>query len=79
LAGPLAEANVTINGKPIRLPMGQPLDLDCRTIEVESNGSPFFANFPEAPGHFWLIVLGETQGKLSAVQLNHIAYDIPNP
>jgi len=78
LAGPLAEATLTINEKSIRLSLGQPLRLEAQGyLEIKSNGATLYADNPDSPGNYWLIFLGSSPEKLSVVKLNHIHFDIP--
>ena len=78
LAGPLADATLTFNEKPIRLSLAQPLKLEIQGyLEVKSNGVTLFSDNPDSPGNYWLIFLGSSPDKLSVVKLNHIHYDIP--
>jgi len=78
LAGPLAEAALTFNEKPIRLNMAQPLKLEVQGyLEVKSNGATLFSDNPDSAGNYWLILLGNSLDKLSVVKLNHIHINIP--
>jgi len=78
LVGPLTQATLTVNEKPIRLSIGQPLKVECRDgVDIKSNGMPLYSSNPDDSGNFWLIISGETQEKLSVVQLNHIYFEIP--
>lgn len=78
MAGPLAEASFTINEKPIRLSLAQPLKLEVQGfLEIKSNGATLYADNPDSPGNYWLIFLGSSPDKLSVVKLNHIHFDIP--
>jgi hypothetical protein len=78
MAGPLAEASFTLNGKTIRLSLAQPLKLEVQGfLEIKSNGATLYADNPDIPGNYWLIFLGSSPDKLSVVKLNHIHYDIP--
>jgi len=78
LVGPLTQATLTVNEKPIRLSIGQPLKVECRDgVDIKSNGMPLYSSNPDDSGNFWLIIFGETQEKLSVVQLNHIYFEIP--
>jgi hypothetical protein len=78
MAGPLAEASFTLNEKPIRLSLAQPLKLEVQGfLEIKSNGATLYADDPDGPGNYWLIFLGSAPDKLSVVKLNHIHYNIP--
>lgn len=78
LAGPLAEATLTFNEKPIHLSLAQPLKLETQGyLEVKSNGATLFSDNPDSDGNYWLIFLGNSLDKLSVVKLNHIHIDIP--
>jgi hypothetical protein len=78
LVGPLTEATLAFNDKPIRLSVGEPLKLDGRgAVDIKSNGKPLYSSNPDDSGNFWLIISGETQDKLSIVQLNHVFFEIP--
>ena len=78
MAGPLAEASFTLNEKPIRLSLGQPLKLEVQGfLEIKSNGATLYADNPDSPGNYWLIFLGNSPDKLSVVKLNHIHFNIP--
>jgi hypothetical protein len=78
LVGPLTEAALSFNDKPIRLSIGQPLKVEGRgAVDVKSNGKPLYSSNPDDSGNFWLIIFGEAQEKLSVVQLNHIYFEFP--
>ena len=78
LAGALAEASLTINKKPIRLNLAQPLKLESQGyLEVEANGATLYAGNPDSAGNYWLVFFGNSLDKLSVVKLNHIYFDIP--
>ena len=78
LAGALAEASLTINKKPIRLNLAQPLMLETQGyLEVEANGATLYADNPDSAGNYWLVFFGNSLDKLSVVTLNHIHFDIP--
>jgi hypothetical protein len=78
MAGPLAEASFTLNEKPIRLSLAEPLKLEVQGfLEIKSNGATLYADNPDSPGNYWLIFLGSSPDKLSVVKLNHIHYNIP--
>ena len=78
LVGPLNEATLAFNDKPIRLSVGEPLKVESRgNLDIKSNGIPLFSSNPDDSGNFWLIIFGETQDKLSVVQLNHVFFEIP--
>ena len=80
LVGPLTEATLAFNDKPIRLIAGEPLKLEIRgSVDIKSNGIPLYSSNPDDSGNFWLIISGETQDKLSVVQLNHIFFEVPKP
>ena len=80
LVGPLTEATLAFNDKPIRLSIGQPLKVEGRgNVDIKSNGKPLYSSNPDDSGNFWLIIFGEAQEKLSVVQLNHIYFEIPQP
>jgi hypothetical protein len=80
LVGPLTEATLAFNDKPIRLSIGQPLKVDSRGgVDIKSDGKPLYSSNPDDSGNFWLIISGETQDKLSVVQLNHIFFEVPKP
>lgn len=78
LAGPLAEATLTFNEKPIHLSLAQPFKLETQGfLEVKSNGATLFSDNPDSAGNYWLIFLGNSIDKLSVVKLNHIHINIP--
>ena len=78
LVGPLTEATLAFNDKPIRLTVGEPLKVESRgNLDIKSNGIPLYSSNPDDSGNFWLIISGETQDKLSIVQLNHVFFEIP--
>ena len=78
LVGPLTDATLSFNDKPIRLSIGQPLKVEGRNaVDIKSNGMPLYSSNPDDSGNFWLIIFGEAQEKLSVVQLNHIYFEIP--
>ena len=78
LVGPLNEATLAFNDKPIRLSVGEPLKVESRgNLDIKSNGIPLFSSNPDDSGNFWLIIFGEAQEKLSVVQLNHVFFEIP--
>lgn len=78
LVGPLTEAALSFNDKPIRLSIGQPLNVEGRGgVDIKSDGKPLYSSNPDDSGNFWLIIFGEAQEKLSIVQLNHIYFEIP--
>jgi hypothetical protein len=80
LVGPLTEATLAFNDKPIRLIAGEPLELEIRgSVDIKSNGIPLYSSNPDDSGNFWLIISGQTQDKLSVVQLNHIFFEVPKP
>ena len=80
LVGPLTEATLAFNDKPIQLIAGEPLELEIRgSVDIKSNGIPLYSSNPDDSGNFWLIISGQTQDKLSVVQLNHIFFEVPKP
>jgi|GEM_PF-5941955 len=80
LVGPLTEAALSFNDKPFRLSIGQPLKVEVRgSVDIKSNGIPLYSSNPDDSGNFWLIIFGETQDKLSVVQLNHVFFEVPKP
>jgi hypothetical protein len=78
MAGPLAEGSFTLNEKPIRLCLAQPLKLEVQGfLEIKSNGAMLYADNPDSPGNYWLIFLGSSPDKLSVVKLNYIHFNTP--
>lgn len=79
LAGPIPQAQVSINGKLLDLKMGEAVVApgDRGGIVVENAGKPLLASTPDEKGEYWAVVFGESTASLQAVCLNHIAYSVP--
>lgn len=79
LAGPLAQAQLTVNAKTMDLKLGQPFTADGGKILVESRGQILLSASPEGEGNYWAVIYGDRAESLQAVYLNHVAYSVPKP
>lgn len=77
LVGPVAQASLSVNSKPIDLKVGQSVALEGGQVLVEKGGKTLLATSPEANGDYWAILWGDSQDSLQAAYLNHIAYSVP--
>jgi len=79
LAGPIPQAQVSINGKLLDLKMGEAVvaPSDRGGIVVEHAGKLLLASTPDEKGEYWAVVFGESTTSLQAVCLNHIVYSVP--
>lgn len=79
LAGPLAQASLKIDKKPLNLVRGQPIDLGSEKGQmiVENGDKLLFAANPDENGNYWVVVFGDKPDSLQAALLNHIRYTVP--
>ena len=79
LAGPLAQARLSVNAKMVDLKLGQPTTPDAGggRFLLENGKNTLLGASPEGDGDYWVVVFGDSSESLQAVLLNHVAYAVP--